>query len=628
MHSSVDRTPARLRLAAFASTLCFVALLGSAWWFPGAAGAAPTSYGPSALQIGLTVGHGSQSSVNPTISGSADPTAGTFSGTIPQTYGTLTFPYTDSSGTRTATVSTNLTQVGVGQGTMDAGAGTATFVTTFTLSLGPWYSGSGLVTDFAPCNLTIDLSTAGSYVPATGVVSLHESSFTVAAPADPCGSTVNRDAVIAGLTSTPGHASLDFSLPLFGVPPIITTMYPGHGQPRSLVTLTGNGYVPGATEILFGSTVIAAADVAVANDHTLSFAVPFNALPGDTDVAVRNAAGTSAPARYAVEAPPALLADFPFSSSPMLATGVATSTAPVGGTFSTLLTFTPGTYIASLTGPGGIPYPAGGDYQLTQSGGGSGTVDPVAGRASLDVTLTLTLTGDGDGPYQGAYHYFFPLHLSGPYDPATGRVLLDDPAMTVAKTTDVCQKRFDDPTCSRVEFVRFADDVLFAGTHPATLAFTLPAGSTGPPSTTTTTTATTTTPPATTSTTTTSPFPTTPPPTVIGPGGGLPVPTVLVPSSSSTTSPSTPSSTTGPAGTEPGSTAEPPPGGVTPTTPAEVPGGVVPSLVSGSTGSRGSSGAGLARTGAPIAELAGIGVALLLSGALLAADARRRGRRS
>jgi len=313
--------------------------------------------------------------------------------------------------------------------------------------------------------------------------------------------------------------------------------------------------------------------------------------------------------------------------NPLALTGSADSQLRTDGTFTTVLSLDPGTAVQGPTGPccdptaSTVPEGFTFTYAWSQTGGGTGMVDPVGGTASFDVRLTFGVTGDPTDPempvFAGPYRFVLDLHLAGSYDSATGRVALVADPFAIPPTAD-CGRRTSLDGCAPGEDdfnVQVLDMAVAGNPSPAlSLAFTLPE----PSDATTTTTSSTTLAGASTTTMagTTLPVPTVP--TV------LTVPAVpTTGASSSTTTTTTVERPTAPAtsgSSRPNATV---PGTESGTGPSATVAGIAGTA--GSTGSTIGAG-GLARTGSSLPGPAVLGLGLIAIGGL-AVLAERRSRR-
>jgi IPT/TIG domain/Bacterial Ig-like domain (group 1)/Fibronectin type III domain len=123
--------------------------------------------------------------------------------------------------------------------------------------------------------------------PAT-IANASSAAITVTTPATNASATVSVTVIDADITSKPSSSD---QFTYYTGPPIVSGLNPGTGSAAggTLVTLTGNNLVPGAT-VTVGNAP--ATNVVFGNAQTLTFVTP--AGSGTVDVRVTNPAGTSA----------------------------------------------------------------------------------------------------------------------------------------------------------------------------------------------------------------------------------------------------------------------------------------------------------------------------------------------
>jgi hypothetical protein len=120
--------------------------------------------------------------------------------------------------------------------------------------------------------------------------------------------------------------------------PVVTGIAPSEGPASggTTVTIQGDDFVAGGTEVTIGGVVVPASDVVIAGDPTATFTTPAHA-PGVVSVVVSTASGTSSQLTFTYAAspsPPNPPPPNPPAPSPSSGTGGLVSTA-AGGTSST-----------------------------------------------------------------------------------------------------------------------------------------------------------------------------------------------------------------------------------------------------------------------------------------------------
>jgi hypothetical protein len=162
--------------------------------------------------------------------------------------------------------------------------------------------------------------TVGSTTPVTITLSASQSSpVTVTLSTNPVGrashaatttlasGTTSQTVTLSGVAA--GNTMLSLAAPGFNgasatvsVNPGLSALAPTMGAPSSIVTLTGTGFVAGATTVRFGATP--SPSVSVSSATSLTATVPPMLSPGNVNISVVVAGNASATRPFTVTAPP------------------------------------------------------------------------------------------------------------------------------------------------------------------------------------------------------------------------------------------------------------------------------------------------------------------------------------
>ncbi len=270
---------------------------------------------------------------------------------------------------------------------------------------GPVLGGTSVTvvgTGFVPGATSVTIG--GATVPTTGVtVNGAGTTATFTTPGHAVG-TVNDVAVTtAGGISTPG---LNFSyLPI----PTAATISPPVGPVtgNTQVTITGTGFVPGATTVTIGANVVPATGVTITNGGaTATFLTPAHPISGVvTDVVVTTGGGSSAPPL-----------SFNYVGVPTAASLMPTSGPVAGGN----------TLVITGTGfvPGGTTVLIGGNTvpstQVAVGNGGTTASFPAPAHAAGLVSDIAVTTVAGTSSPALAYTYLAVPTTVGPLSPVRG----------------------------------------------------------------------------------------------------------------------------------------------------------------------------------------------------------------
>ena len=166
--------------------------------------------------------------------------------------------------------------------------------------------------------------------PGTNVVIVSSTLITVRAPAHAPGKVQVK-------VTTPGGVATTAKTYTFEARPAITSLTPPAGPATSVkkVTITGSGFVNGATTVKVGGTTIAATKVTVTSATTMKVTFPVH-IPGAVGVTVATAGGTSLPYTYIYDATPTITQLTPKSA----AAGTVITITGTGFTSTTTVTFT------------------------------------------------------------------------------------------------------------------------------------------------------------------------------------------------------------------------------------------------------------------------------------------------
>jgi hypothetical protein len=115
--------------------------------------------------------------------------------------------------------------------------------------------------------------------------------------------------VTGALTITDDAADSPQSVPLSGTglkpPPAITGISPDHGSASggTTVTIQGDDFIPGATQVTIGGVVVPPTGVVIAGDPTATFTTPPHA-PGPVPVVISTPDGSSSAITFTYDAVP------------------------------------------------------------------------------------------------------------------------------------------------------------------------------------------------------------------------------------------------------------------------------------------------------------------------------------
>jgi hypothetical protein len=225
--------------------------------------------------------------------------------------------------------------------------------------------------------------------------------------------------LVAGLPATVpvGSLTLGNAVCEAAVVPTATGITPGSGPDDggTPVTVTGSGFVPGATTVTIGGVVVPATAVTVGGPTTLTFLTPPHAA-GPVDVVVGTIAGASAPLPFVYLGDPTATGITPATGStdggtPVTVTGTnfvpgatsvtidgivvpATAVTVTGPTTLTFLTpaNAAGPAPVTVTTPSGTSGPLGFAY-VAAPAPVSTALSPAAGPTAGGTTVTVTGTG-------------------------------------------------------------------------------------------------------------------------------------------------------------------------------------------------------------------------------------------
>ncbi|MTD14456.1 choice-of-anchor G family protein [Nakamurella sp. YIM 132087] len=255
-------------------------------------------------------------------------------------------------------------------------------------------TGSG----FVPGVTTV--TSDGTAVPAGDVTVVNGTTLTYLTPAHAQGPV---DVVV----STPGGSStppLTFTYNPF---PTAAALSPAAGPITGgqLVTVTGTGFVPGATSVTIDGTVIPAAGVTVSSPTSLTFVTPAHAAAA-VDVTVDTPNGTTAPLTYTYLPTPT-------------AASIAPDTGELAGGYPAVITgtgFVPG--VTTVTFDGATLVPA------VNAGGTTATITVPAGTvAGVPVAVVVT-NGPGSTAAPLEFTYAAPsITASTPVSPGTSSLI-------------------------------------------------------------------------------------------------------------------------------------------------------------------------------------------------------------
>ncbi|MGO9457066.1 MAG: IPT/TIG domain-containing protein [Acidimicrobiales bacterium] len=167
----------------------------------------------------------------------------------------------------------------------------------------------------------------------TAVFTVNSStSITATAPAHAAGTAVISVTTPGGTTPTTSADHFKYTVPS----PVIFSISPTTGKAGTSVTLSGSGFISGATTVTFGGTVIPAGSVTFVSGSQIKVTSPAHAA-GTVTVKATTAAGTSASGEH-----------FTYVTGPTI-TSLSRTTGPVAGGTKVTITGTGFTTVTKVT---------------------------------------------------------------------------------------------------------------------------------------------------------------------------------------------------------------------------------------------------------------------------------------